>query len=114
MSISLRTTRFCNALHCTFWQRFQSMGNLELCGEVEYPFNHGELFYGMGARSNIAPGLFLQGCVKKRILQGGWDIFTKMDMNVLSWITVSLGLVNSVTDKGLKVESPGLRFEITF
>jgi len=113
-SISLRTTRFCNALHCTLWHRFQNMGSLELCGEVEYPFSHGELFYGIGARSNIAPGLFLQGCVKKRITKGGWDVFAKMDMDLLSWFTVSLGLVNSVTEVGLKVEEPSLRLDITF
>jgi len=113
-SLAIRTTKFCNALHFYAWQRLHFWGDLELCGELEIPFQHGSTYWGVGARSQVAPGLFLQGALKKNIARVGYDIYTKMDMTLFSWCTFSLGLVNSISDVGLKVESPGIRLEVTF
>jgi len=113
-SFSVRTTKFCNALHFYGWHRLHRWGDLELCGELEVPFKHGSMFWGAGARSQVAPGLFLQGSLKKNIARLGYDIYVKMDMALFGWCTFSLGLVNSISDVGLKVESPGIRLEVTF
>jgi len=106
-----RTTKYMDGLHLLLWKKYGS-GILELCGELEIPFSLGNPVYGIGAKLNVAGGLFLQGTFKKAIANGH-DLFLKMDMKLLHSLTLSFGFIGSIrSGAGFKVEKPCLRLEI--
>lgn len=113
---SARTLAWGTLFQLTLWKKW-NLAELETCAEVQLsnPTSTalGDPLVSLGARSRVAPGLYLQAAFKQNVLHKGWDIFTKMDMHIKSWCCVSLGLVSVFTEQeGLKVLSPGIRFDI--